>query len=147
MQNFLLEYVKESAISLEKFDEAVAQLKAAEARLNNFLSQKEQLLIQQSRQTINASIRGNILKIYKPQGSYVTAGMPVALVGNFDRLYFNTTISDTISKNIHLNQVLKINFDAGETFSKAYGTGYSKSNRGEKETFLTRIKEITPPSS
>jgi len=139
--------VKESAISLEKFDEASAQLSAAQAKLENFLSQKEQLLIQQSRQTINATIRGNVLKIYKPIGSYVTAGMPVALIGNFDKLYFNSSITDNISKNILANQVLKLNFAEGESFSKAYGTKYSTGNKGEKENFTARIVEISPPVS
>jgi len=137
--------VAESAISLEKFDEAVAQLKAAEARLENFRSQKEQLLIQQSRQIVTSSISGQILKIYKPIGSYVTMGMPVALVGNFDKLYFKTALSDSISYNVILNQVLEIKFPSGESFSKTYGAKYESSNHGDNEIFNARIVEISPP--
>ena len=137
--------VAESAISLEKFDEATAQLKAAEARLENFKAQREQLLIQQSRQTVLSTISGEILRIYKPTGSYVTVGMPVALVGNFDLLYFNTTISDRIARNITLNQVVQIKFPDDENFSKAYGAKFESGNRGEDEIFNARIIEISPP--
>mgnify|MGYP002626499911 FL=1 len=135
----------ESAISLEKFDEATAQLKAAEARLENFQSQKEQLLIQQSRQTVVSAISGQVLKIYKPVGSYVTRGMPVALIGNFDKLYFKTSLSDSISYNIAVNQMLEIKFPADENFSKAYGAKYERGNHGENEVFNVQISNISPP--
>lgn len=137
--------VAENAISLEKFDEAVAQLKSAEARLENFRAQKEQLLIQQSRQTVTSSIRGQILKIYKQQGSYVTTGMPVALVGNFDKLYFKISLPDSIFYNIILNQVLEIKFPSDENFSKTYGAKYGSNNRGDNEIFNAQIIEISPP--
>lgn len=137
--------VAENAISLERFDEALVQLKAAEARLERFKSQKEQLLIQQSRQIITSSIRGQVLKIYKPSGSYVTTGMPVALVGNFDKLYFKTSLSDGLAQNIATNQMLEIKFPSDEKFSKAYGVKYENGNLGENEIFDAKIVDISPP--
>lgn len=137
--------VAENAISLERFDEALVQLKAAEARLERFRSQKEQLLIQQSRQIITSSIRGQVLKIYKPSGSYVTTGMPVALVGNFDKLYFKTSLSDGLAQNIATNQMLEIKFPSDEKFSKAYGVKYENGNLGENEIFDAKIVDISPP--
>ncbi len=137
--------VAESAISLEKFDEATAQLKAAEARLENFQAQREQLLIQQSRQIVESTISGQVIKIYKPVGSYVTMGMPVALIGNFDKLYFKTSISDSISYNVAVNQLLEIKFPSDENFSKAYGAKYERGNKGENEVFNARIVDISPP--
>lgn len=137
--------VAENAISLERFDEALVQLKAAEARLERFKSQKEQLLIQQSRQIITSSIRGQVLKIYKPSGSYVTTGMPVALVGNFDKLYFKTSLSDGLAQNVATNQMLEIKFPSDEKFSKAYGVKYENGNLGENEIFDAKIVDISPP--
>lgn len=113
--------------------------------MENFLSQKEQLLIQQSRQIVTSTISGDVLKIYKPQGSYVTTGTPVALVGNFKKLYFNASVSDKIAENISVYQNLQLKFSEDETFSKAYGGKYSKGNKGNQEIFPAQIKEISPP--
>ncbi len=85
------------------------------------------------------------MKIYKPVGLYVTMGMPVALIGNFDKLYFKTSLSDSISYNISVNQMLEIKFPADENFSKAYGAKYERGNHGENEVFNVRIFDISPP--
>ena len=78
-----------NATSAEKFDEAEANYFASEAALKEAQTVKEQLLVQSARQDVIAPIDGEILIIYRQQGAYVTAGTPIALVGNFTRLFFS----------------------------------------------------------
>ena len=138
------ELIEQNAISREKFEEAEMKVKTSQARLENQKMQKELLIVQQSRQTITSPIRGKILRIYKPQGSYVTQGTPVMLIGNFDKLYFKQVIDDASAKIIAANNSLFLQFSNEESFSKVYGAGFESGNQGAKEKFKLKIAEISP---
>lgn len=143
----LVEY---HAISLEKYDEAAAAYKAAQARMDNLTAQREQLLMRQSRQMVLSSIDGEVLRLYQSEGAYVTAGTPVALVGDFSKLYFTSPVVDEQAKRMVIGQPVSLTIDAGtsvlggEALPKPYGANYSVGNMGEDQIFSAMVIKITP---
>lgn len=136
--------VARDAVPKERFEEAVAELKSAEAKLLNATAQREQLLVEDSRKTITSPVSGEILKFYRQPGAYVTAGTPVALIGNFGKLYFTASIEDEMSKRFSAGQVLKVTFNPAEDFEKAYGSKNTGANQGSHEIFSATVLDISP---
>lgn len=139
------------AISLERFDEAEADYKAAQARLANYEAQREQLMMQQSRQLVVSSIPGEVLRLYRSEGAYVTAGTPVALVGNFDKLYFTAPVVDEQAQRMAVGRSIEMTIDGGvapvlggEALPKSYGANYAVGNRGDEQVFSAVVAKITP---
>lgn len=143
--NRYLQLIEMDAISRQKFDEAEADLKSAVARLENYRAKREQFLLRQTRQIIPSPIRGEILKFYKPVGSYILAGTPVALIGDFDTLYFDRELINEPLFPIAVGDTSKINFSGEEDFEKSYGTRYYFGNKGSSQIFTARLIEISPP--
>lgn len=135
------------AISKQKFDEAQADFESSQAILESAIAKRDQLIIRQDRQIVTASISGEILRIYKPVGSYVTAGTPIALIGNFDTLYFDTNLFSDVNEKIDIGQIVEVHFADDENFNKAYGAHYAAGNLGDKQIFTAKLIEISPPFS
>jgi len=135
------------AISKQKFDEAQADFESSQAILESAIAKRDQLTIRQDRQIVTASISGEILRIYKPVGSYVTAGTPIALIGNFDTLYFDTNLFSDVNEKIDIGQIVEVHFADDENFNKAYGAHYAAGNLGDKQIFTAKLIEISPPFS
>ena len=133
-----------NATSMEKYDEAKLNYDAAQANLRAAEAQKNQLLIQDSRQNVIAPIDGEILILYKQIGAFVTAGTPIALVGNFSKLNFSLPIEDTQAKKILTGEEFELNFKNSKVFQKAYDTEYSAGNLGDAQRFPVYVKEIIP---
>ncbi len=143
--------VESNAISLEKYDEAAAAYRAAQARLANYEAQREQLVMRQSRQMVLSSIDGEVLRLYQGEGAYVTAGTPVALVGDFSKLYFSAPVVDEEAKRMEIGQPINMTIAGGatsvlggEALPKSYGANYSAGNLGEDQVFTVMVKKITP---
>ena len=134
-----------NATSMEKYDEAKLNFEAAQANLREAQAVKEQLLVQDSRQDVIAPIDGEILIMYKQIGSYVTAGTPIALVGNFERLTFSLPVEDTDARRI--GEQFELNFTNSKGFRKAYDTEYGAGNLGNNQVFTVHVKEIMPDLS
>ena len=132
------------ATSREKFEEAELQFKAAEAALKESVAVRDQLLVQEGRQQITAPIDGEVLILYKQIGSYVTAGTPVALVGNFNTLYFSMPIEDKFARTIFVGENFELNFRNSTALRKAYDTEFAAGNLGSEQSFPVTIREITP---
>ena len=132
------------ATSREKFEEAEMQFKAAEAALKESVAVRDQLLVQEGRQQITAPIDGEVLILYKQIGSYVTAGTPVALVGNFNTLYFSMPIEDKFARTIFVGENFELNFRNSTALRKAYDTEFAAGNLGSEQSFPVTIREITP---
>ncbi len=130
------------AISRQNFDEAKANLESARARLENYRAKRAQLAIRQTRQVITAPINGEILRFYKQVGSYINAGTPVALIGNFDVLRFNMDFFNDTAR-LKIGQPVEVSFN-DESFSKAYGSNYSAGNKAN-QTFNAKLIDISPP--
>ena len=139
--------LESSAISLEKFDEAEAAYKAAQARLANYEAQREQLFVRQSREIINSPIDGEILSLYQTVGAYVKAGTPVALVGDFSHLNFTSTLKDIYTKHLYVGREFDLTIREGEGLQKSYGAKISSGNLGEDQVFRAKVEKITPDLS
>ncbi len=133
-----------NATSLEKYDEAKLNYEAAQANLREAQAQKNQLLVQDSRQNVTAPIDGEILILYKQIGAYVTAGTPIALVGNFSRLNFSLPVEDAQAKKISVGERFALNFRNSRMIQKAYDTEYAAGNLGNAQIFPVLVKEIIP---
>ena len=143
--------VESNAISLEKYDEAAAAYKAAQARLANYEAQREQLQVRQSRQVVLSSIDGEVMRLYQGEGAYVTAGTPVALVGDFSKLYFSAPVVDEEAKRMEIGRPVDMNIAGGatavlggEALPKSYGANYAAGNLGEDQIFTASVVKITP---
>lgn len=132
-----------NATSAEKLDEVEAAYNAAIANVENLRMQKEQLLIQQSRQNILAPIDGEVLLLYRQHGSYVTMGTPIALIGDFSKLYFSQTINDADISRFSINDEIELIFQEND-LQKAYDTDYAVGNLGNQQRFIAHILDITP---
>ena len=141
------ELVAIDAISRQKFDESEADYKSALARLESSIAKRAQLDIRQDRRFVTAPINGEILRLYKQIGAYVTAGTPIALIGNFDTLFFETDLFSDVEEKFEVGQNVEIHFSEDESFSKAYGANYSAGNAGNKQIFKATLIEISPPFS
>ena len=135
------------ATSKEKFEEAQMQYLAAEASLKEAITVRDQLLVQSARQEITAPISGEILILYKQIGAYVTAGTPVALVGNFRQLYFSMPLEDRFAQHLFLNENFELNFKNSGALKKAYDTEFAAGNKGSEQNFPVVVREITPSLS
>lgn len=133
-----------NATSLEKYDEAKLNYEAALAALSEAQANRSQYLIQAQRQNISSPIDGQILILYKQIGSFVTAGTPVALVGDFSTLYFSATINDSTLDNIQIGDIFNLKFH-NSNFSKAYDTDFAPGNLGDEQIFPAAISDISPP--
>ena len=136
--------LEKDATSKEKYDEAQMQFLAAEASLKEAVTVRDQLLVQSSRQQIDAPISGEVLILYKQIGAYVTAGTPVALIGNFQRLYFSMPLEDKFAQQIFLNENFELDFKNSGGLKKAYGTEFAAGNKGSNQNFPATAIEITP---
>lgn len=139
--------LENNAISLERFDEAEAAYKAAQARLANFEAQREQILIRQSREIINSPIDGEVLNFYQTVGAYVKAGTPVALVGDFSNLNFTSTLKDIYTQRLYVGREFDLTISEGEGIQKSYGANFSSGNLGDDQIFRARVEKITPDLS
>ena len=132
------------ATSIEKFDEAEATYFASEAALKEAQTIKEQLLVQSARQDVVAPIDGEILILYRQQGAYVQAGTPIALVGNFSRLFFSMPVDDRHAQRLAVGDGAELSFTSSQILRKAYDTEYAAGNKGDAEIFSVRVKDIMP---
>ncbi len=137
--------MERDATSKEKFDEAEAAYFASEAALKETQTIKEQLLMQSSRQDVIAPIDGEILILYKQQGSYVTAGTPLALIGDFSRLSFSMPVEDKYAQRLSIGDRAELSFTNSQILRKAYDTEYAAGNKGDEQIFSVHVTEITPP--
>ena len=137
--------MERDATSKEKFDEAEASYFASEAALKEAQTVKQQLLVQSARQDIIAPIDGEVLILYKQQGSYVTAGTPIALVGDFSRLYFSMPVDDKHARQLSAGQRADLSFTNSQILRKAYDTEYAAGNKGDAQVFSVHVREISPP--
>ena len=123
---------EKNATSLEKYDEAKLNYEAAEASLKEAQAVKAQLLVQNARQEVTAPIDGEVLIFYKQVGAYVTAGTPIALVGNFSKLNFSLPVDDVAAKSLSVGEVFQLNFKNSHSLKK------------QDQIFSVYVREIMP---
>lgn len=136
-----------NATSVEKFEEAQMNFQASEAALLEARAVKQQLLVQESRQQVTAPLEGEVLIMYRQPGAYVTAGTPIALIGNFQRLFFSMPVDNRTAQRLSVGRNFELNFQNVRALRKAYDTDYAAGNLGEKQVFPVYIREIMPALS
>lgn len=145
------------AVSLGKFEQVERAFKEAQINLQNLKvqkdqviaqkesleAQKEQLLIESSYRNVTTPIDGEVLIIYKQIGAFVTAGTPLALIGNFHNLYFEMAAEDKIVRQ--LVDVKNVNFTfLQKEMQKIYGAEYKAGNKGDQQIFNASIVDVSP---
>lgn len=121
-----------------------AECDAARASIRAAQAEYEQYMVQQKRQEVIAPIDGNVLLIYKREGSYVQGGTPLILIGNFDTLMFSTTLENMNVNNLKVGDTVTLNFNE-RSLQKAYDTEYAAGNKGLAERIQAKLVEINPP--
>ena len=134
------------AATPQQLEDAEAKYFSAQSELGVAQSKVGQLRIQESRQQVIAPIDGNILMIYRQQGSYVQGGTSVALVGDFRTLSLAAPMRDEDARHLMEGLEAELIFQSRD-FKKIYGTDYGSGNLGNSQTFTAVISQITPPLS
>jgi len=134
----------EYILAQEAVKAAKSESNSAKVAISIAETERQQYLVQSSRQDVIAPIDGNILILYKREGSYVQGGTPLALIGDFENLFFSTTLENADTNYFRVGETVTVEFNEG-ALQKAYDTEYSAGNLGKSEKITARIKEITPP--
>lgn len=136
-----------NATSQEKFDESKANYEAAMSAVEDAKAYLAREQLNQERLNIVSDMDGSVLVTYKGVGSYVTAGTPVCLVGDFDQLWFSADLDDQELRAMlgpEGDQAkLELSFKRPD-FVKAYNTEYRSGNKGNFSTFSLEIQGIYP---
>ncbi len=139
--------VKLNAVAMEKYDEAKANYAAAQAQVIDAKASYDQAVLNQERLKVKSNLDGVVMVIYKDEGSYVSAGTPICLVGDFSRLWFSENMEDTEIRALlgeaKEKATLELSFRRWD-MSKAYDTEYGANNKGNRSTFKTEIQGIYP---
>jgi len=135
---------EQKATSAEKYEEAQLNYQAAVANLEEAQARKGQYLVQQARQEVVAPTEGKVLLLYRQLGSFVQAGTSLALVGDFQNLYFNAPVSDEQLRHVMVGTDMDLEFNQRD-FQKIYNTDYESGNKGTVQQFQATVMEITPP--
>ena len=135
--------MNKNATSKEKYEESVAQYNAAKEELVEAETQLKFLSLQQEKQEVKSPIDGNVLLIYHRNGSYVQQGTPLALIGNFDKLFFSMPLEEESTQFLSIGESVSLKF-METNFPKAYDTQYSATNKGRFEEIKAKLIDITP---
>lgn len=135
-----------NAASAEQYDAAEMQYSAAQARLSEAQARKEELLMQAGRQSVVAPLDGKLLMHYRQVGSYVQAGTPMALVGDFRELYFDMPVEGAAADRMGIGQTADIIF-SDKDFQKVYNTSFESGNQGREQKFIATVVQVTPDLS
>lgn len=137
--------VAENAASQQQLDETRAYYLTAKATIAELAAQQKANYIMKERQTITSPIAGQVLMIYKNSGTFVSAGTPVCLVGDFTKLYFKISLNDRkIKYLLPFDMPKEMVFNRAD-FTKVYGTAYGAGNIGDHQSFTATIEEVYPP--
>ena len=139
--------IAKKATSQEKYEAAEAQYLAAQEALQEAEAQRAQNVLQQEWLNVTSPVDGEVLIIYQREGAAVQAGMPVALVGNFDRLKFSLNLADADTRHLQVGDKALLTFPDRWTMGKAYDTDYGAGNQGWNQKVKATLREIVPPLS
>ena len=145
------------ATTVERYDEAEAAYKEAQVNLKvahvqrdqmiaqkeSLNAQREQLLLESAHSQVAAPIDGEILILYRQIGSYVTAGTPLALIGDFHHLFFSMPVDDEVARRFSTGNSVALKFNRRE-LTKIYDTEYEAGNAGANQEFSARIVDVSP---
>ena len=129
------------AASSQQFDEAKAAYVAAQANLQAAVAKRDMLLVNESRCEVRAPIDGTVRIIYRQPGTYVPSGTSLALVGDYNELYFSHQVSDDKAQRLQVGQEAEFIFP-GREFKNLDG---AHGDMGTEQVFHGVLTEIAPP--
>ena len=88
----------------------------------------------------------NVLLVYKQLGSYVNAGTPLALVGDFQQMLFVVAVSDEDARGLEVGQRAQMEFDRADIV-KMYDMKVSSGSTAGNPVCMARIVDISPAFS
>lgn len=133
------------AVSQEQYEEALTNYKAAAEEVKQLQLERRQYELQEERLVVTAPLEGEVLMLYKKQGSFLQAGTSVALIGDFSTLQFTEVVTDDELRRLEpLDVPGELAFSKRE-LDKIYATGYNEGNKGAQQRFLARIVSVEPP--
>lgn len=135
------------ATSLEHYEEAKALYLAAQEELKSAKAEEDLYAVQAGWLQVTSPVDGDVIIIYQREGAHVESGTPVALIGDFNHLRFNTTVGDVDAKYMELGIHGLLRFADNGAWQKIYDTGYAAGNRGRRQEIRATLVEITPPLS
>ena len=124
-----------NAASSQQYDEAKAAYGAAQANLKAAVAKRDM------RCEVRAPIDGIVRIIYRQPGTYVPSGTSLALVGDYNALYFSHQVSDDKAQRLEVGQEAEFIFP-GREFKNLEGT---HGDMGEEQSFHGVLTEIAPP--
>lgn len=132
------------AVSQERYDEAIANYKAAMAEVAQLKMEKQQYELQKERLLVTSPLEGEVLMLYKTQGSFTQAGNSVALIGDFSKLQFTEVVTEQELERLGpLHVPGELIFDKND-LDKVYATGYKKGNKGADQRFGVSVIAVDP---
>ena len=140
------ELVRLNATSMEKYDEVQAEYLAVKAALDQKIAEKELMLVQQGRQQVYAPISGDVLAIYHRAGAHVTAGTPLAMVGQVEQLVFSLFLTDSDARKLNPQGTGTLRINRKELDQVYVSDSKLGDEIGDAE-FPIRIKSIQPDMS
>lgn len=136
--------LESDAISSEKYDEALANYDAEKATMKELELQREQYELLEQRLIITAPIDGDILMLYKKEGTFLSAGTAVALVGDFSKLQFTENVNDDEFHNLQpWQQNWQVKFSQSD-LETIYPVNYKEGNKGDMQLFDAKIVNVEP---
>lgn len=132
------------ATSKEKQEAAEAQYLAAAEALHEAEAQRDQYILEEGWLNVTSPVDGEVLLIYQQEGAFVKAGMPVALVGDFERLRFSTVLADFDARHMGIGDTCLLEFPERWSMGKAYDTKFGAGNQGWNQRVEARVVEISP---
>ena len=114
---------------------------AAQANLQAAVAKRDMLLVNESRCEVRAPIDGTVRIIYRQPGTYVPSGTSLALVGDYNELYFSHQVSDDKAQRLQVGQEAEFIFP-GREFKNLDG---AHGDMGAEQVFHGVLTEIAPP--
>lgn len=135
-----------NATSREKLDEAEASYRAALAARDAAITEREQVEVQMARQTVTAPVSGSVILTYRNTGSYVAAGTALALVGNYDKLYFTVSLPAAEAQTLAVGSTLelKVHANAADAGSAGGHSSVAGDDSVTLESLVATVERITP---
>ena len=133
------------ATSQEKMEDAKAAYEAAQASVDIRNAQKESLLVEQSQQYLASPVDGNVVMLYKPVGTFIARGTPLALIGDYHALEFSLPLADSMVRDTMATS-MEISVPVS-ALDRKYGKGTGLTNLNDNLVFPLTVADVKPPLS
>jgi RND family efflux transporter MFP subunit len=137
----------EDAVSRSELELSVSQAAASKAEYEAAKIAGKQISQQMSSQIVTAPLAGSVILNYQQAGNFVGKGSPIAMIADFDEMYFTIMIQDKKIRNISpIEGGLTLHTDLSNMTEKAFDSP-AKAAFSEDTFFNIRISDVSPPQN